>query len=99
MQCYLINEDHKDAEGLMKKLSGAHREGAIIPLTKGEMTLYRSENFQTIGSQFREGDIEVHKLEPDQHYMFVCKDKRTNFEDLITTAKRIGFTYGIVRVK
>jgi len=98
MEIFLINEDHPDCKGLVKKLCNI-KDGALIPLTKGELDLYRSDDTQIVSFGTPDGVMNISEVEPGKHYLISADDKRTNLKDLIYACDKLGITYGIVRTK
>jgi uncharacterized protein YjlB len=99
MNIFLVNKDNKHSRTLMEKLAIRAGDGAIIPLTDGEMKLYRSDDFQVLSLGCEDKDVQITKLEPDGRYIAVCKAGKVNMTDLINAKDVLSIPMGIVRVK
>lgn len=92
---YLVNKDNPDAMNLAKTMAGgAHREGAILPVSKGEMDCYGSDDFQAINLN----DITANlvRVYPNSSYILFADD-HTDIDDVIQTQEHLDITIGVIR--
>ena len=97
MDVFLIDKDEEHADGLMQKLSGEKKPGQIVPLSKGEMDLYRSDRFRHVLMD-KEKSM-AFEVNPDKSYVFVVNEYKTVLDDVIRTIERLGLNASIVRVR
>lgn len=96
MDIFLVAQDNPHARSLMLKLAEQSRPGAIIPLTDGEMDLYRSDNCQHVGLSLGEGNPNFTELKPGSRYVFVA-DKNTIIDDIVAAGERLGVEIAVIR--
>lgn len=92
---YLVNKDNPDAMNLAKVMSeGAHKEGAIFPVSKGEMECYGSDDFQAIN--LNDVTNNLVRVYPSSNYILFA-DEHTDIDDVIQTQERLGIMIGVIR--
>jgi len=98
MNLFLVNQDHPDAKGLMIKLSEGAKDGAIIPLSDGEMSLYNSNDFKWLNTNQSSNQI-MTKIEKGQGYVFVVDPHKTIIDDILKLEDRLKIKVSVIRVR
>lgn len=94
MMFFMVNSEDKHSESLVEKLSKA-KPNEIMPLTQGEMDLYRSDDFQVLHLP-EQGEHPFIKVEPGGSYIAIA-GKDTNIDDLLGVQKHLNVKISIVR--
>lgn len=99
MNIFLVNQDHPDSKGLMVKLSEQGKDGAIIPLTNGEMDLYHSPNFSHLTPDNTQKKIVQLNTDPHNSYIFIMDERTDNIDDAIHAIDYLNLKARIIRVR
>ena len=79
----------------MQKLCDKAKPNAIIPLTKNEMRLYISNDFQIL--HLDEEAKSVIEIDPSRSYVFMIDPCRQSLDDTAALIDKLSLNAGIIR--
>lgn len=82
MDMFLVDTTEGAAKSLMIKLAEQSRPGAIIALTKEEMSVYRSDAFAHVIVGGNDSDVDISEIDSSKRYVMVINDCQVNIKDL-----------------